>query len=322
MSSRDLAILMVTSAACFLGSCRQPADPQRAAPIAADTEAAAPAGGIGETPISIGTTLHLESSVLGDTRELNVWLPPSYAEGEQSYPVLYLIDGGLDQDFHHISGLAQLATINKTYEELIVVGIQTKNRIMELTHEPFDPRNIRDPPTAGKSADFIELIRAEVIPLIESRYRTGARRAVIGESLAGLLVVEVFARHPDTFTDYVAISPSLWWDDKALAESAGEWIASHDGTPRRLYLTMADEGGTMQAGLDLVIEAIEANQPTGLTWHYVDRRQTESHASIYHGAALDALKKLFGVPPPERGEPPWYLVEGAQPPEAAAERDG
>ncbi|MEM7351368.1 MAG: alpha/beta hydrolase-fold protein [Acidobacteriota bacterium] len=279
------------------------------------------AGTIRQTPITLGTTLHLESQALGDTREINVWLPPSYAEGEQRYPVLYLMDGALDQDFHHISGLAQLATINRNYEALIVVGIQTKNRIMELTQQPLDPRYVRDPPTAGQSAKMMELVRSEVIPLIESRYRTGERRVLMGESLAGLFVLEMFLRHPETFTDYVSVSPSLWWDDQALAKSAGDLLANHDDTARRLYLTMADEGGTMQAGLDLVVAAIEKETPAGLIWYYVDRRQTETHASIYHGAALDAFRKLFGLPAPDYGEPPWYLVEGGQPPEAESRED-
>ncbi len=48
-----------------------------------------------ETPITIGTTLHLESKVLGDRREINVWVPPSYAKGDKNGdPPWYLIEGG------------------------------------------------------------------------------------------------------------------------------------------------------------------------------------------------------------------------------------
>lgn len=267
-----------------------------------------------ESPIVIGTTFHLESKVLGDTREVNVWLPPSYAKGEAAYPVLYLIDGALDQDFQHIAGLGQLTTINPNFEELIVIGIQTKNRFMELTSKPTDPRYIRKPPIAGKSSEFLNFIRTEVIPFAETRFRTGDRKAVLGESLAGLFIAEVFLKAPDTFTDYISVSPSLWWDDKALAKSASELLATHDGNKRQLYVTMADEGGTMQAGLDLVLSAIKENKPAGLTLHYVDRRAAETHSSIYHGAAYDALRKLFGKPSPEYGETPWYLIEGGQPP--------
>lgn len=304
-----LALLAISAGG--LGSCRPPASPQDEYPDRRD-------GQIRESPIALGTTLHLESQALGDAREINVWVPPSYAEGDGRYPVLYLVDGALDQDFHHVSGLAQLATINGAYEELIVVGIQTKNRLAELTHPPADPRYQRSFPDSGRSAAFLEHVLSEVVPLIESRYRTAERRVVVGESLAGLFVVEVFLEHPESFTDYVAVSPSLWWDDRALATAAAASLAAHDGATRGLYLTMADEGGTMQAGLDSLLAALEQDPPAGLVWHSVDRRETETHASIYHGAVHDALGKLFGLPPIDYGEPPWYLVEGGQPPEDEA----
>ena len=316
---RDQFVIILIAG--LLTACQGTSDSPAPAPEAASPKTSTQTDGIRETPITIGTTLHLESTILGDTRQINVWLPPSHGEGDQRYPVLYLIDGALDQDFHHISGLAQLPTVNGLYEELIVVGIQTRTRMMELTHEPSDPRYIRDPPESGKSAEFLEFIRSEVIPLIESRYRVAERRVLIGESLAGLFVTEVFLKHPDAFTDYISVSPSLWWDDKALAKASAELIAAHDDAKRHLYLTMADEGGTMKVGLDMLLAALEENPPAGLTLHYVDRSRTETHASIYHSAAFDALRKLFDLPPIDYGEPPWYLVEGGQPPPAEDTND-
>src|SRR5690606_19133266 len=86
-----------------------------------------------QTPITIGTSYALPSAIYGGTREINVWLPPGYAEGEQTYPVLYLLDGGtVWQDFHHISGLAQLGTVNGTTRDVIVVGIASVDRRNEL----------------------------------------------------------------------------------------------------------------------------------------------------------------------------------------------
>ena len=265
-------------------------------------------------PITIGSSFKLKSDVLQSERELNVWLPASYGSGDRTYSALFVIDGGMEQDFHHISGLAQLATINGSFQELIVVGIKTENRFMELTHKPTDPRYIRTPATAGKSDIFLRHITDEVIPFVNKRYRVGERRAVIGESLAGLFVAEVFLKSPRTFTDYIAISPSLWWDDKRLAKNANQHLQAHDGKVRRLYLTMADEGGTMQAGLDLLIEAIKKNKPTGLSLEYVDRRTIQTHATIYHGAAHDALIKSFKLEQPDYGDPPWYMIEGGKPP--------
>ena len=267
--------------------------------------------------IEVGQSFLFESKVMKGEREVNVYLPMGYAhkKNDKKYPVLYLIDGGLEQDFHHISGLSQLASINGDFEELIVVGIKTGVRVTELTSKPKDPRYIKTLPQSGKSEVFLRHIVDEIFPMIEEKYRVNDRRAIVGESLAGLFVADVFLKHPETFTDYICVSPSLWWDDQALGKSAAELLKLHKPSSRKLYLTMADEGGTMQAGLDKIVHAIKANKPEGLTWSYVDRRKSESHSTIYHGAAYDALRKLFGLPKLEYGELPWYLIEGAEPPE-------
>src|SRR3546814_15591788 len=64
------------------------------------------------TPIQTGTSFELDSAVLGDVRQVNVWLPTGYAESTDRYSVVYLLDGALDQDFHHIAGLAPLGSLS------------------------------------------------------------------------------------------------------------------------------------------------------------------------------------------------------------------
>lgn len=278
--------------------------------LAQDTTAPDPAG---ETaPVSFGTTHRIASDVLGETRTLNVWLPPHADEAEEAYTVLYLIDGGLEQDYPHIAGLAQLGVISWQYEPLIVVGIETGERIHELTPAPADPRYAAEFPTSGGAADFRAYIADEVIPFIEATYRVGDRRAVIGESLAGLFIVDTLLEQPDLFDDYIAVSPSLWWDDQAVADRAVDRLTASDHGDSRVYLTMGNEGGTMQAGLDTVLAALDG-VPGAPEHRYVDRRDSESHSTIYHPAALDALRWLYSRPPYDYGETPWYLIEGGQP---------
>ena len=264
------------------------------------------------TPIEFGVSHVLDSRILGEDRTVTVWLPPGSADAEEPYSVLYLIDGGVEQDFPHIAGLAQLGVISWQYQPLIVVGIETGERIRELTPAPSDPRYRSEFPTAGDAAEFRAYIAQEVIPFIETTYRTGERRAVIGESLAGLFIVDTLLDQPDLFDDYIAVSPSLWWDDRAVAGRAAERLAAGDHDGSRLYLTMGDEGGTMQAGLDTLITALDAT-PGAPDYRYVDRRNSESHSTIYHPAALDALRWLYPHPPYDYGPMPWYLVEGGMP---------
>lgn len=270
------------------------------------------------TPITIGQTYNLYSQATGQSHQVNVWTPPKMGEDGNTHPVLYVVDGGLDQDFHHIAGLAQLSTINGTFETPIVVGIRTSKRFYQLTPKMTDSRYLPwngtpEKPEMGGADDFTEFITQTVMPFVEGAYPTSNRKTLIGESLAGFYVTRMFLRSPTSFTDYIAISPSLWLDDQLLAKDAEALLKEHDNGSRSLYLTMADEGGTMQAGLDKVLAAIEKRNFDNLNLIHVDRRNSERHSTIYHGAALDALIKLHGISVPDYGPTPWYLREGGKP---------
>ncbi|MGH6952245.1 MAG: alpha/beta hydrolase [Vitreimonas sp.] len=265
------------------------------------------------TAIQLGVTYRLESQVLGERREINVWTPPGYAAGDARYTVLYLIDGGVDQDFPHIAGLGQLGAVSGTYEELIVVGVRTNTRIHELTPAPADSRYTRAFPQAGGSEQFRRYLREDVIPFIEARYRTGARRGVIGESLAGLFVVDTYLDEPALFDDYIAVSPSLWWDDRTLARRAAELFAAQEASGRRMYLSIAQEDGTMRDGVDTARAAL-ASAPEKLAFRFADRTG-ETHATTFHPAALDALRWLYATAPIDYGPRPWWMTEGAAPPQ-------
>lgn len=268
-------------------------------------------------PITIGTSYTLHSATLGDDRQINVWTPADYGSAENAnrrYNVLYVLDGALDQDFQHIAGLGQLGALSWTYETLIVVGIQTKDRRAELTRRPHDARHAAEFPQAGGARRFQDFVANEVIPLIEANYRTGEGRALMGESLAGLFVVDTFLHRPALFRDYIAISPSLWWDDQHFARHGGHDLEGRAASNTRLYLAIANEGGATQAGMNRFLALLEAAPQGSVTWRFSDRSATETHATIYHAAALDALRWLYAMPEPDYGPTPWYYLEEADRP--------
>jgi len=250
-----------------------------------------------ETPIVIGQSYAVPSAVMGTTREINVWLPPGYADSGKTYPVLYLLDGGQDQDFHHISGLAQLGTVVGTTRDVIVVGIASVDRRNELALPTTDADLIARYPTQGHSDRFRRFIGEEVQPFVESRFRTSGEAALMGESLAGLFVVETFLKEPQMFDGYVAVSPSLWWDGGVLAHQSGAHLRDHSNAPRTLILTLGDEGPDMQAPMDVLTADLRDFAMPGVRWSFTPRL-TETHATIYHGAALDAFRTLYAIPTP------------------------
>lgn len=269
-----------------------------------------------QTPrsVELAQSYTLQSATLGEAREINVWTPPGYAESTDRYTVLYLIDGGVDQDFPHIAGLGQLGAVSGTYQSLIIVGVRTRTRLAELTPATTDARYRQVFPQAGQSARFREFLRTEVIAFVEGRYRTGERRAVIGESLAGLFVVDTLLNEPTLFNDYIAVSPSLWWDDRAFARTASARLAAGNTQGRRLFMSIANEDGTMRDGFNIVQRALETSRHR-LSVQITDRPH-ETHATTFHPAALDALRWLYALPPIDYGPTPWWLTEGASPPGA------
>jgi hypothetical protein len=248
---------------------------------------AQPAPAQGE-PIVLGRSYRLKSAAFGDERVINVALPAGYeTEPSKTYPVLYLIDGGVDQDFVHIVGAEQLGAAWGRMRDVVVVGIASKDRRRELVGPTRDPALLAKYPTAGHSALFRKLLRDEVKPFVAARFRTNGKSGVIGESLAGLFIAETYLREPDLFDSYAAISPSLWWDDARLSREAAALIGARQ-SGRRLYLATANEGSDMQANVDRMLAALGKARD----WCYAPREDL-THATIYHTIAPTALQFLF-----------------------------
>lgn len=250
-------------------------------------------------PLVMGQVHTLRSGVLGTDRRIVVRTPAGYEEEAASrYNVVYVIDGGPGQDFPHLAGLAQSAEVNGTFDPIILVGIETVKRREEITPPVADQALYLKElnATPGGSARFRSFIADEVKPWVEARYRTTGRDGVMGESLAGLFVVETLFKAPDLFDDFIAVSPSLWWEDMHYGRNAAAYLARLPFGERRLYLTLADEGYRHQEGVDRLVAALKAKGPPGLQWLYVPQGDSETHASIYHGAALDAFRAFYGTP--------------------------
>jgi predicted alpha/beta superfamily hydrolase len=245
-------------------------------------------------PVQVATSYTLPSAILGQTRRINVYLPPGYAESDRQYPVLYLLDGGVQEDFVHIAGIASLAADFRRIREFIVVGIEGIDRYHDMTHPATVEADRQRLPTNGGSAGFRAFLGRELQPFVEQRFRLSGERVLIGESAAGLFVIETLLRQPDLFTGYIAVSPMLWWDGQSLARQAGQLFRKPFPEGRRLYLTIADEGGEMREGVDSLVEALKAHTPAGLDWSFVPM-PGESHGTIFHPAALDAVRKLFAT---------------------------
>jgi predicted alpha/beta superfamily hydrolase len=252
------------------------------------------------TPIEIGKRHTVDSKALHEKRTVTVVLPPSYAkQPEQRYPLLFVMDGGVQQDLLHVAGVARLGAMWGRNAEPIVVGIETQDRRRELVGPTTDPELKKKFPTAGQSAAFRRFVATEVRPMIERTYRSNGKAVVIGESLAGLFIVETYVDQPELFDGYAAIDPSLWWDKEALSRRAAKAFGRKQ-SGKHLYLAMAKE----QLEEPAAIRRVADNAPAAGEYFCLAERPDLTHATIYQQLSPQALQFLLpptSPPAPEFG---------------------
>lgn len=262
---------------------------------AAPARGEAPAASAPE-PLTIGETFTLESAALAETRRINVYLPYVYAAApDTALPVLYMPDGGLAEDFLHVAGLVQVLSGNGGMRAFILVGIENTQRRRDMTGPTQNPQDRTIAPVVGGSAAFRAFIRDELMPEIARRYRTTDETAIVGESLAGLFVVETMLLEPRMFDTYIAIDPSLWWNDAYLVEQAPRLLKEAVGVRRTLYMAASDEP-QIAADAAALAAAMAAQADSTLSWRHVPMPQ-EHHGTIYHPAALQAFRAVLGQVP-------------------------
>lgn len=285
------ARLLIASVVAIAVSQANAASPN--APSSPGTASIAQAAAPDATPTRalLAQTFTIESTVLGETRRINVYTPPGYEAGSTRYPVLYMPDGGVEEDFPHVSATIEAGILAGQMRPVLLVGIENTERRRDMTG-PTDVAEDRTiAPRVGGSAAFRAFIRDELMPEVDRRLRGDGQTAIIGESLAGLFIVETFFTEPTLFDGYIALSPSLWWNDKALLRAAPAWLQAHPRLENRLLLTSANEPG-IEAETAALAKALADHAPKGLDWSHQPRPDLR-HDTIYRNASPGLLRQLF-----------------------------
>jgi predicted alpha/beta superfamily hydrolase len=205
-------------------------------------------------------------------------------------------DGGMAEDFLHVAGLLEVSIGNETMRPFVLVGIENTERRRDLTGPTQNAEDKKIAPHVGGSAAFRRFIRTELMPVVNSRYRTTSETAIIGESLAGLFIVETFFLEPDLFDTYIAFDPSVWWNDGALVKTAASRMPASAGHKTLYVASSRDDRGGFIAQL---ADVFRAKVPPNVMWYY-EPMPKETHATIYHPAAIVAVRRLFKPAPAAR----------------------
>jgi predicted alpha/beta superfamily hydrolase len=268
----------------------------------------------------IGNTDSLRSEILDETRTLWIHVPDEATGaifGKTSYPVLYLLDG--PDHFHAVTGMLKNLGDNGLVPRMVVVGIPNTDRTRDLTPTHVDEMfgDSAFVLTSGGGASFLDFMERELIPFVESKYPVTGYRTFVGHSFGGLTAVYALLSRPGLFSNYVAIDPSLWWDDWLMVHWADTLLQDPVYRGKALYVGVAN---TMEEGMDIdrvltdttpssnhirsiltFVGQIETGEGEGLEfgWKYY---RDDDHGSVPLITEYDALRFLF----------PWYRLTGLE----------
>jgi len=248
-------------------------------------------------PLTIGEIRTIKSKILNEDRILNIYLPQNF-DKTKSYPIIYLLDGSMNEDFIHVTGLVQFFNQMYSMPETIVVGIANIDRKRDFTFHTDLKDLQKDYPTTGHSDKFISFLEKELKPYIESQFKT-ADKYLFGQSLGGLLATEILLKKPELFNNYFIISPSLWWDDESLLKKAPQLLTKIPDTKKFIYVSVGKgEHPVMIKDAESLDDILKKSNKKNWTLEY-KMMETDNHATILHRSLYEGLVKLFPYQEPK-----------------------
>ena len=243
-------------------------------------------------PIPKHNTFKIESKKVGETRIINVWTPPTYNNSNKSFPVLYMPDGGIKENFPHIANTLAKLIKQKDIQPVILVGIENTVRGRDLTGYSVIKEDEQYCPLTDGAKNFRAFITQELMPVINSKYRTSNEKGIIGESLAGLFVMETFLQYPETFDFYIAIDPSIWWNDHYLVKNAAKLLRKFPDKKLKLWFagsSLEKHKYSIAQYTNQLAKILKTNTPNKLHWKY-SYEPKEKHNTIFRATKVKALK--------------------------------
>ncbi|MCX6553270.1 MAG: alpha/beta hydrolase-fold protein [Acidobacteria bacterium] len=241
------------------------------------------------------------SPQLGNSRDVHVYLPPSYQHSGRHYPVIYMHDG--QNLFDATTSFAGEWHVDETFErisregvEAIVVAIPNMGPARIDEYSPFhDPRR-----GGGRGDAYLDFLVDTLKPLVDARFRTRHERTqtgIAGSSLGGLASLYGFFRPPATFGFAGVMSPALWFGNRAIFDV----VAAQSKWTGKIYLDIGTGEGRVQVRNTRLMARFlrrTAARPR-LNIMYVEDRGAAHHESAWSSRFERAVRFLLPRTPPD-----------------------
>ena len=227
----------------------------------------------------VGVNHTLKSKVLKQDKIFQVYLPGDYQNSDKNYPVIYLLDGqrfflygvSLFQSFHEFD----------LTPDFIVVGITNDQSQRMLTFS-----------TGGD--DFLDYLQTEVVPFMDSNYRTSENKLLFGWAYAGGFGINVMMKSPSLFNGFILSSP---FPSENKIEPLDEFLNLNKNLNTFFYFTSDKEEYGVKEGTEALKTFLE-NKQSNLRWNFKEligeEHRSTPYTTLYHGiqAYFDNYQEL------------------------------
>lgn len=235
----------------------------------------------------------IKSAVLGEERVILIRTPVGYETNKLNYPVLYMTDG--DAHMGHTASTIEFLTQNGRIPELIVVGITNTDRTRDLTPVKSTNKNAAgelQSPTSGGADNFLKFIETELIPEIEKEYRVQPYRILAGHSLGGLFAIHAMMSKPGVFNSYIAVSPSLQWENGEALKRAQAYFANQKELKATLFVSLGNEPGAIGESFEAFRALLSKTKIKDFEWQ-AELMADEDHGSVVLRSHYFGLRKVY-----------------------------
>ncbi|MCZ2222517.1 MAG: hypothetical protein LC122_02690 [Chitinophagales bacterium] len=263
-------------------------------------------------PSNSGPTTTISSKITGKNYQLFISLPMGYnAKTDIKHPVLYVMDGEIYYPIINTSRM--IMDFNKELESLIIVsvgcGTDLASWMINRSYN-FTPTNDAESNKildkfyglpagsikTGGAKEFLNVLTQEIIPYIDSHYKTNNDRGIYGHSLGGLFASYCFIHSKNVFTRYSINSPAIDFNNNEGLKDALKFFNEHetlDIPPTKVFVTIGKmegiEGVPQMVEFSTTLEA-KKYKNIQLSWQIFD---DETHFSVIPISLARTLSVLY-----------------------------
>jgi predicted alpha/beta superfamily hydrolase len=233
----------------------------------------------------------LYSNVLKEGRRLEIVLPAGYdPKSAEKYDVLYVTDG--EWNTRIVSNIRQFLNIQFIPENIIVSIPNVYPNNMNQRGRDFTPTHTDGMAESGGADKFLSFIKTELLPYINSKYKTNGENTLYGSSLGGIFAMYALCKEPQLFQSYLMADPAWWWDNNYTSGLVKENLDKLIPLNKTVLIT-AREGAPYQymgiAKVDSLLVTAKANGAHWKTMQYND----ETHNAMIFRTIYDGLKYTY-----------------------------